>query len=389
MCRPCPESEFAQREAPARPGEFRAFVLGRAPLWPPVILAPMAGVTNLPYRRLCRELGAPLCINEMVSARPLAENQPKTWQMVGFAADEYPRSQQLYGTSPEWIERAVRRLVDDQLIDHLDLNFGCPVRKVTRQGGGAALPHRPQLLGRIVAAAVRAAGSIPVTIKFRLGLDEEHLNYLETGHIAEASGCQAVTLHARTAEQFYDGAARWDAIAELKTHLSIPVLGNGDVWEAADALRMLRTTGCDAVVIGRGCLGRPWLFAELRGLFDGQRPSTVMTLGSAFDLMLRHARGLCDWMGEPAAMRAFRRHATWYTKGFRGSARLRCSLSGVESLGELEAIRQSIDPTLPLPASALRLPRGKSGGQQRVVLPDGYMEPEESSLEHGVAPGAR
>src|SRR5207244_2770468 len=239
--------------------------------WPPVVLAPMAGVTNPPFRSLCRGYGAGLYVSEMITARALVEGNRNTLLMASFGEEETTRSLQLYGVDPYHVGEAVRLLVGEGRLDHLDMNFGCPVRKVTSKGGGAAIPLKPRLLRNIVAAAVRAAGKVPVTIKFRIGIDERYSTYLDAGRIAQEEGCAAVALHARTAAQLYDGLARWDAIARLKQAVTrIPVLGNGDIWEAEDALRMMRATGCDGVIVGRGCLGRPWLFRDLADVFDGR-----------------------------------------------------------------------------------------------------------------------
>ncbi len=335
----------------------------------------MAGVTNWPFRALCRSFGAGLYVSEMITARPLVERNPKTLRLAGFGPDESPRSLQLYGIDPYYVGEAVARLVDDGRVDHIDLNFGCPVRKVTRLGGGAAIPLRRRLLQNIVRAAVRRAGSVPVTLKFRIGIDDAHPTFLEAGRIGEGEGCVAVALHARTAAQLYDGSARWEAIAELKAAVaSIPVLGNGDIWEAQDALRMMRATGCDGVVVGRGCLGRPWLFRELCDVFEGRAPATPPALREIGKIMREHAMLLVRYLDEPGGIRSFRKHATWYTKGFRGSARLRARLTQVSTVAELERVIEEFDPNEPFPASALRLPRGKSGGTQRVVLPEGFLD---------------
>ncbi|MGH3096137.1 MAG: tRNA dihydrouridine synthase DusB, partial [Streptosporangiales bacterium] len=242
--------------------EFEPLKVGPHLVWPPVELAPMAGVTNAPFRALCREHGAGLYVSEMVTARALVEQNPATMRMVTFGPEERPRSVQLYGVEPGVVGRAVSLLVEQDLADHVDLNFGCPVPKVTRRGGGAALPYKRPLLRAIVRAAVQAAGSLPVTVKMRKGIDEENLTYLDAGRIAEDCGAATVALHARTAAQHYSGQADWSAIARLKEAVTIPVLGNGDLWEAADAIAMRRQTGCDGVVVGRGCLGRPWLFRD-------------------------------------------------------------------------------------------------------------------------------
>jgi nifR3 family TIM-barrel protein len=354
-------------------------------VWPPVVLAPMAGVTNYPFRALCRDFGAGLYVSEMITARPLVEGERKTLQLSDFGPDECTRSLQLYGVDPYYVGEAVTRLVGEGRVDHVDLNFGCPVRKVTRRGGGSAIPLKPKLLAAIVGAAVRAAGRVPLTIKMRMGIDEEHLTYLASGHIAEQEGASAVTLHARTAAQLYDGEARWEAIGALKqTVRSIPVLGNGDIWEAHDALRMMRVTGCDGVVVGRGCLGRPWLFRDLCDVFEGREPEDPPRLGAIVDVMLRHARKLANWVGEARAMRDFRRQASWYTKGFRGSARSRERLMHVLTLTELEQVLCELDRDEPFPPSCMRVPRGKTAGTQKVSLPAGYLD----NLDDATPPGA-
>ena len=345
----------------------------------------MAGVTNWPFRALCRQFGAGLYVSEMITARPLVQGNAKTLRLAGFGPDESPRSLQLYGIDPYYVGEAVSRLVGEGQVDHIDLNFGCPVRKVTRVGGGAAIPLKPRLLRNIVHAAVSRAGSVPVTLKFRIGTDDDHPTFLDAGRIGEGEGCVAVALHARTAAQLYDGEARWDAIAELKDAIrSVPVLGNGDIWEAHDALRMMRTTGCDGVIVGRGCLGRPWLFRELADVFDGRTPAAPPALGEIGKIMRAHATLLSQYLDESRALRAFRKHATWYTKGFHGSTRLRAKLTQVETLRELDGVIEEFDPAEPFPRTALRVPRGKSGGRQRVVLPDGYLD----DLEDATPPTA-
>jgi len=367
-------SQINRDVSPARPGEFRTLQIGPLAIWPPVVLAPMAGVTNYPFRALCRRFGAGLYVSEMITARPLVEGNQKTLKLSDFGPDESPRSLQLYGVDPYYVGEAVKRLTGEGRVDHIDMNFGCPVRKVTSKGGGAAIPVKPRLLARLVRAAVGGAGPVPVTIKFRLGLDERYLTYLSSGRVAEAEGARAVGLHARTAAQLYDGSARWPAIAELKQALGIPVLGNGDIWEAEDALRMMRATGCDGVIVGRGCLGRPWLFRDLADVFAGREPRNPPSLGEVCELMLEHARTLSAWFGERPALRSFRRHATWYTKGFFGSAELRQRLMQVSTLAELDEVLSSADPKLAFPPSSMRVPRGKSAGTQLVSLPPGYLD---------------
>jgi nifR3 family TIM-barrel protein len=350
--------------------------IGPIELSPPVVLAPMAGITNYPFRSLCRRFGAALFVSEMITARALVEGAQKARRLADFGPDEDPRSLQLYGVDPHYVGEAVRWLVGEGRVDHIDLNFGCPVRKVTRKGGGAAVPVKPRLLERIVSAAVASAGSVPVTIKFRMGIDDVLLNFVETGRIAEAAGCAAVTLHARTAAQLYDGHARWAAIAELKRAVTtIPVFGNGDIWSATDALRMIDATGCDGVAIGRGCLGRPWLFRELADAFAGRDPRPGPTFGEVADTMIEHARLLVDWFGaEKTSMLAFRKHAGWYTKGFTSSARLRDRLMRVTTLDELAEVLSGIQRDEPYPDNAHLMRRGKRQGTQKVVLPEGYLD---------------
>jgi nifR3 family TIM-barrel protein len=363
------------RDVPlARPDEFRSLQLGPLNVWPPVVLAPMAGVTNYPFRTLARRFGAGLYVSEMITARPLAEGREKTRRLASFGPEETTRSLQLYGVDPHFVGEATKWLVSEGQVDHIDMNFGCPVPKVTRKGGGAAIPLKPRLLRNIVRAAVQNAGKVPVTIKFRKGVDDTHLTFLESGRVAEGEGCAAVGLHARTAAQLYDGHADWSAIAALKEAVhTIPVLGNGDIWEAHDALRMMRATGCDGVIVGRGCLGRPWLFRDLASVFAGEDPPDPPNFGEVREIMLTHARLLVGWIGEVQAMRMFRKHSTWYTKGFRGSAELRAKLVHVTSIAELDSVLQLADADAPFPASAMRVPRGKTSGTQRVQLPEGYL----------------
>jgi nifR3 family TIM-barrel protein len=376
-------SELNREVAPARPGEFAPLNIGPLRVDPPVVLAPMAGVTNYPFRAICRRFGAGLYVSEMITARPLVDGNQKTLKLADFGPDESPRSLQLYAVDPHYVGRAVERLVGEGRVDHIDMNFGCPVRKVTSKGGGAAIPVKPRLLAAIVRAAVQGAGSIPVTIKFRLGIDDRVLTYLDAGRVAENEGCAAVGLHARTAAQLYDGVARWEAIAELKAALRIPVLGNGDIWEAEDALRMMRTTGCDGVIVGRGCLGRPWLFRDLADVFAGRPTREPPRLGEIAEIMREHATRLSQWIGEEHALRAFRRHATWYTKGFRGSAELRERFMRLATLAELDQVLLGVDADAPFPAHALRVPRGKASGTQTVSLPPGYLDHRDDATPPG------
>jgi nifR3 family TIM-barrel protein len=368
-------SLFNQKVALAAPGEFNPLNIGPIRVWPPVVLAPMAGVTNSPFRQLCRSYGAGLYVSEMVTAMLLVRENPATLKIAQFAEEERPRSLQLYGVDPYHVGEAVKKLVGEDRVDHIDMNFGCPVRKVTSRGGGAAIPIKRGLLRNIVRAAVRNAAGIPVTIKFRIGINEKYKSFLDSGRIAEDEGCAAVALHARTAEQLYHGEARWDAITQLKQEVrTIPVLGNGDIWEAHDALRMMRETGCDGVVVGRGCLGRPWLFRDLACVFDGREVPKPPTLGEVAQVMLDHARLLCQWFPEIHAMRGFRKHCTWYTKGFRGAHKLVERLMTIESFADLNVALKDINPDEPFPFKNLRTPRGKRRKKQRVSLPAGYLD---------------
>src|SRR5215467_7444600 len=358
----------------AASGEFAPVKLGRISVWPPVVLAPMAGVTNYPFRSICKEFGAGLYVSEMINARPLVDGRDKTLKLADFGPDESPRSLQLYGTDPYYVGEAVKRLVGEGRVDHLDMNFGCPVPKVTRKGGGAAIPLKPNLLRDIVRAAIANAANIPVTIKFRIGVDRDYLTFLTAGRIAEEEGCAAVGLHARTAAQLYHGHSDWQAIGELKHAVHIPVFGNGDIWEAEDALRMMRQTGCDGVIVGRGCLGRPWLFRDLSDAFNRREPADPPPFGEVLEIMFTHARKLADWFGERLAMHSFRRHTSWYTKGFRISSEIRAALMRIETVSQLEDLFREIDRSQPFPPSAMRVVRGKATGTQKVALPAGYLD---------------
>lgn len=363
--------------APAKPANSSALRLGEHRVWPPVVLAPMAGITNLAFRRLCAEHGAGLYVCEMVTTRALVEGNPKTLRMIVFDPGERPRSLQLYGVDPAVTEQAVRMVVDGDLADHIDLNFGCPVPKVTRKGGGAALPWRRRLFERIVTAAVRAAepAGIPVTVKLRTGIDQEHLTYLEAGRIAQDAGVAWVALHARTAADRYSGRADWDAIARLKATLRVPVLGNGDIWEASDALEMVRRTGCDGVVVGRGCLGRPWLFADLAAAFEGRSQRRLPKLGEVAGTMRRHAELLVQWLdSEQDGCVDFRKHVAWYLKGFPVGSELRRALAMIDNLAELDDLLGKLDSDEPYPVAVLGQPRGRTNSPGKVHLPEGWLD---------------
>jgi nifR3 family TIM-barrel protein len=332
----------------------------------------MAGVTNYAFRSLCRRFGPALYVSEMITARGLVEGNRMTRLLASGGAGESPRSVQLYGTDPHSMGEAVRLLVADG-VDHVDINFGCPAPKITRDGGGCAIPLKPRLMGRLVRAAVRAAGRVPVTVKVRKGLEEHLLTFLDAGRVAEEEGAAAIGLHARTAAQLYSGEADWPAIAELKAAVRIPVLGNGDVWECWDALRMLRETGCDGVIIGRGCLRRPWLFADLAAVFAGEEPPAPPRLGAIVELMHDHAERLIAFFGPEIGVRQMRKWCLWYTAGFHGAATLRGLLLRIESLTEMHALLAQLDPDEPFPRSGLRASRAKDARRQEVRLPHGWL----------------
>ncbi|MFN8125636.1 MAG: tRNA dihydrouridine synthase DusB [Candidatus Nanopelagicales bacterium] len=340
---------------------------------PPVVLAPMAGITNRAFRRLCREQGAGLYVSEMVTARAFLEDNDKTRRLITFDADETPRSLQFYSVDPGVLGEAVRRVADEDLADHVDLNFGCPVPKVTRKGGGSALPWKTDLFRALVAAAVGAAdGRLPVTVKMRMGIDADHLTYLDAGLAAEQEGAAWVALHARTAEQFYGGTADWDAIARLKDSLRVPVLGNGDIWSAQDAADMMARTGCDGVVVGRGCLGRPWLFGQLADLLSGQPERPDPDLRGVIAGYRRHAHLLVEAFGTHIGCREIRKHHAWYFKGFSVPRQVRAGLGQVSDLAEIDELLGQIDPDQPAVSGSG--PRGRTGHPRSVALPQGWLD---------------
>ncbi|MEW6741363.1 MAG: tRNA dihydrouridine synthase DusB [Planctomycetota bacterium] len=379
---PAYRSSINTETRPASEQEFRPLELGPLRVWPPVVLAPMAGVTNYPFRQICREFGAGLYVSEMITARGLVGGNRKTAQLAQFGPDEKPRSIQFYGTDPRYLAEATRLLVGEGRVDHIDLNFGCPVRKVMAQGGGAAIPYKPRVLASLVRSVVHAAGDVPVTIKVRKGIDEAHLTYRTSGEVARDEGCKAIGLHARTAAQLYDGLSDWHAIADLKSHVpEIPVLGNGDIWEPWDALRMLRQTRCDGVIVGRGCLGRPWLFRDLVDVFEGREPQALPGLGTVITIMRDHARRLVAFFEEYIGIRHMRKWCAWYTKGFQGTAPVRRRLAQITSLSEFDAILDEMDPATPIILEAIRSTRAKHSGRQTPALPAGYLDdPADDSL---------
>jgi nifR3 family TIM-barrel protein len=350
-----------------------------------VVLAPMAGITNAGFRRLCREQGAGFYVCEMITSRGLVERNPLTFRMIAMDPDEQPRSMQLYGVDPATIGAAVRMIAERDLADHVDLNFGCPVPKVTRRGGGAALPYKRRLFEAIVRAAVDNAGRIPVTVKMRIGIDDERRTYLDAGRRAADAGVAAVALHARTAAQRYSGTADWSAIARLRDSLpaELPVLGNGDIFSAADAVAMVARTGCDGVVVGRGCLGRPWLFGDLEAAFAGRALPAPPSLGEVAAMMRRHAVLLQGHMGVDKGIRDMRKHIAWYLKGFPVGPDVRRRLGLVSSIDELDGLLAQLDHDQPFPSDADG-PRGRQGSPGRVVLPEHWLDdPDDASVPFG------
>lgn len=374
---------------------------------PLIVLAPMAGITNRAYRQLCREAShaiypagaAALYVCEMITSRALIERDAETMSMIEFGVEESPRSLQLYGVDPAIVAAAVRLVVDEDRADHIDLNMGCPVPKVTRKGGGSALPWKRDLFRAIVEAAVEAAdGRVPVSVKMRMGIDPDHLTYMDAGHAAADAGVAWVALHGRTALQMYSGHADWQAIAALKQELAprgVPVLGNGDIWTGADAVRMREATGVDGVVIGRGCLGRPWMFGEIAAAFDGAQSAPAPGCAGVKMLMLRHCELLVEMHGDEAkGCREMRKHMAWYLKGFTVGSELRQRLALISSLAEFASLLEEIDGDQPFPLEIAAGPRGRTSGAKWVSLPDGWLDSRElasgtdlSAAEIGVSGG--
>ncbi len=352
---------------------------GKYAIDPPVVLAPMAGITNAPFRTLCREQGAGLFVSEMVTARALIERRPETLRMIAPGAGEWPRSVQLYSVDASAMRAAVTMLGKENLADHIDMNFGCPVPKVTRKGGGAALPYKRHLFSAIVGAAVEAARpfGIPVTVKMRIGIDSDHETYLEAAKSAAALGVNWVALHARTAAQMYEGKSDWSAISRLVEHLKpsgVPVLGNGDIWSGRDGAAMIKETGCAGVVVGRGCLGRPWLFNDLVATFSGEVSRSQPTLFEVREIIYRHAQLIVEYFeSEDRGCRDLRKHMAWYLKGFSVPGELRRQLGMVESLSQLRGLLDSLMDQ-PYPVEVGAKPRGRTSHGRPVTLPYGWLD---------------
>lgn len=386
--------------------------IGHIRLDVPVVLAPMAGVTNAPFRRLCREaaqhgydlagirppeaspvhapLGLYVC--EMITSRALVEDTRRTVQLITPDEDEFPKSVQLYGVVPNVMERAAFIATSRGYADHIDLNFGCPVPKVTRKGGGAALPWKTGLLQDIIAAVIRGArdgfdawrenhdhpaDSVPVTVKARIGIDDDHETYRDAAQIAQDQGAAAFTLHARTLQERYSGQAHWETISRVVDAVDIPILGNGDIFEGTDAMRMMAQTGCAGVVVGRGCQGRPWLFTDIVAHMLGADVSVAPTLGEVCETILHHARLSIDHDGDEFhALRDLRKHIGWYLRGFPVGSDVRRDVSAVTSLDELQTILHRLDPDIAYPQAA-RGPRGRAGSARAPKLPHGWLDSRE------------
>lgn len=364
---------------------------------PVIELAPMAGVTNRAFRRVCREASADIrgragqmdvdntiYVAEMTTSQALLYRNEETLKLITFDDDESPRSIQLYGVDADIVGKAVKLVVDENRADHIDLNFGCPVPKVTRKGGGSALPWKRDLFKDIVTSAVRnAGGKVPVTVKMRVGIDDEHITYLDAGKIAADAGVTWVALHGRTAAQYYGGQADWSTIARLVEHIpNTPVLGNGDIWSAQDAQRMLAQTGARGVVIGRGCLGRPWLFGQIRSALDGQDVPSEPTSGIILDLMKRHAILLTQMHADEFyGCREMRKFMAWYLKGLVVGTEIRSALGLINSLAELDELLATIDRNQQLTTEIAHAPRGRTTPTKKVNLPDGWLNSQALSAD--------
>lgn len=366
------------------------------------MLAPMAGVTDVPFRRLCRnmaekaltELGkdtvghpryapAGLFVTEMVTARALLEDNAETLRMVQPDPQEPVHSVQIYGVEPKTTAGAAAKLVSLGLADHIDLNFGCPVPKVTRKGGGSALPWKTplmvDLLQRTRTVIDREDPTVPLTLKVRLGIDDGHQTWRDSLQIATDAGCAAITLHARTTAQYYSGRARWEKIAELVRAAQIPVFGNGDIFSGEDARNMIAQTACAGVVVGRGAQGRPWIFADLVHALSGSNVTATPTLCEVANIVVSHAELMANWLADEArAMREMRKHIGWYLRGFSVGGQTRRALGLVKTLEELRTFLGALDLDQKYPPAAGGS-RGRTGRAKTPHLPHGWLDSRELS----------
>jgi nifR3 family TIM-barrel protein len=380
-------SDVSQTGAPSTAKlELPPLQLGKHTIDTPVILAPMAGITNKAFRRLCREYGGGVYVTEMVTSRALVERNAESMRIISHDPDEELRSVQLYGVDPKTVGAAVRLIVEEDRADHIDLNFGCPVPKVTRKGGGAALPWKTDLFTSIIKAATTEAarGDVPLTIKMRKGINEDHLTYIESGKIARDHGVAAVALHGRTASQYYSGKADWDAIAKLRESLpDVPVLGNGDIWSAEDAVAMVQQTGVDGIVVGRGCMGRPWLFGDLQAAFEGTDKRYTPGLAKVAETVYRHAELLTEYFeDEFKGLRDIRKHMAWYFKGYPVGSDIRSALAQVPTLAVLRELLDQLDLSMPYPGKDAEGQRGRAGSPKKTHLPDGWLATREMDEKH-------
>lgn len=385
--RPASRHEMSVEEADAAVKlDLPPLQIGKLRIDSPVVLSPMAGITNSAFRRLCQEYGGGLYVCEMVTSRALVERTPESMRIIKHHPSEAIRSIQLYGVEPGTVRAAVRMLVEEDRADHIDLNFGCPVPKVTRKGGGSALPWKLDLFKALVGAATEEAhrGDVPLTVKIRKGIDDEHLTASEAGKVARDLGVDAIALHGRTTSQHYAGKADWDAIARFREEFTgLPVIGNGDIFSAEDAVAMVEHTGVDAVQIGRGCQGKPWLFADLQEALAGSGKRFHPNLGEVADAFRRHAELLIEhFEDEFRGLQDLRKHVAWYFKGYQVGGEVRSGLAKVSSVEEMDQLLGQLDHAAPYPGSAAEGSRGRAGSTKRPHLPQGWLESRAMNDEH-------
>ena len=374
-------SSCPQEGAPSPEGAFsvKPLHLGPLTLETPMLLSPMAGVTNWPFRVLCQRFGGGgMYVAEMITSRALIAGNEKAFQLLSFSPEERIHSLQLYGVNPKAVYLAAKIVLDRVKVDHIGLNFGCPVPKITRRGGGSALPWKYDLFAKVVGAAKKACegSQIALTAKIRIGIDEDHKTYLEAGKIAEQEWADGVILHARTCAQYYGGHSQWGTIGELKRSLSIPVIGNGDIFSGQDAVDMMRETGCDAVAVGRGSQGRPWLFSDISAAFRGEKQVTVPLLGEVVSCIEEHFSMMVKFMdgNEERAARAMRSHFGWYLRGYPIGGEARSAIMQSSSREELFSLLDGLDPDLGPNEETVTSTRGRSGFQKKVHLPYGWLD---------------